>query len=508
MDEFEKNEMNENPAEEIREEPKAEGTAERNTNAPSGWTYSANTNQYVSWDGSSDANNSQWNPGQQQKTEQQPPRREYGTQYGYYGGPQKTNYYSTNGNYQWDFNRYESAENSAPKKKKSVGKGFKVFAGIIAAVLGICVVSLSSVVIYRWISGENRTNNPVVDAPHFNMEPETFPEEIMPPEIDLEDIPKENTVSTGGKLSATEVYKMTSPSVVGIVQYQYSYSFEPAGSGSGIILSDDGYIVTNAHVIDGAETVKVVLYNEEEYEAKVIGADSQTDIAVLKIDETNLVEAEFGDSSQVEIGETVYALGNPGGLSLQSSFTDGMISGLNRIITTDASAYSMTVLQTSAAINPGNSGGALINEYGQVIGIVSAKIISTDYEGIGFAIPTETAKPIIEEIIKNGYVSGRAKLGITGTTIDSVTARYYNVPEGVQIITIEQEGSLYGTEAKIGDIIIAFDGEDVTQMEDLQAMLAEHSPGDEVEITLYRYSATGMNNKTFTVTVKLVENKG
>ncbi|MBQ3530768.1 MAG: trypsin-like peptidase domain-containing protein [Oscillospiraceae bacterium] len=509
MDEFEKNEMNEKTAEEIKEEPKAEETAERNTNAPSGWTYSANTNQYVSWDGSSDANNAQWNPGQQQKTEQQPPRREYGTQYGYYGGPQQTNYYSTNGNYQWDFNKYESADSSShPKEKKSSGKGFKVFLGIIGAIFAVCVISLSSVGIYRWISGENRTNNPVVDAPHFNMEPETFPEEIAPPEIDLEDIPKENTVSTDGKLSATEVYKMTSPSVVGIVQYQYSYSFEPAGSGSGIILSDNGYIVTNAHVIDGAETVKVVLYNEEEYEAKIIGADTQTDIAVLKIDETNLVEAEFGDSSQVEIGETVYALGNPGGLSLQSSFTDGMISGLNRVITTDDSVYSMTVLQTSAAINPGNSGGALINEYGQVIGITSSKIISTDYEGIGFAIPTETAKPIIEEIIRNGYVSGRAKLGITGTTIDSVTAKYYDVPEGVQIITIENDSCLFGTDAKVGDIIIAFDGEDITKMEDLQSLLAERSPGDEVEITLYRYSATRMNDLTFTVTVKLAENKG
>ncbi|MBR2640284.1 MAG: trypsin-like peptidase domain-containing protein, partial [Oscillospiraceae bacterium] len=307
---------------------------------------------------------------------------------------------------------------------------------------------------------------------------------------------------------ATEVFKMTSPSVVGVVQYQYSYSFEPAGSGSGIIISDDGYIVTNAHVVSGAETVKVVLYNEEEYEAKIVGSDTQTDIAVLKIEANNLVEAELGDSSQVEIGETVYALGNPGGLSLQSSFTDGMISGLNRVITTDDSIYPMTVLQTSAAINPGNSGGALINEYGQVIGIVSAKIAATDYEGIGFAIPTETAKPIIEEIISNGYVSGRAKIGITGTTIDSVTARYYDVPEGVQIITIEPDGCLYGTEAKIGDIIIAFNGEDVTRMEDLQGILAECSPGDEVEITLYRYSATGMSDKTFTVTVKLVENKG
>ena len=185
-----------------------------------------------------------------------------------------------------------------------------------------------------------------------------------------------------------------------------------------------------------------------------------------------------------------------------------MVSGLNRVITTDDSIYSMTVLQTSAAINPGNSGGALINEYGQVVGITSAKIISTDYEGIGFAIPTETAKPIIEEIISNGYVSGRARLGITGTTIDSVTAKYYDVPEGVQIITIEPDGCLYGTEAKVGDIITAFDGEDVTRMEDLQGILAERSPGDVVEITLYRYSATGNNNITLSVTVTLGENKG
>ena len=168
----------------------------------------------------------------------------------------------------------------------------------------------------------------------------------------------------------------------------------------------------------------------------------------------------------------------------------------------------MTVLQTSAAINPGNSGGALINEYGQVIGITSAKIISTDYEGIGFAIPTQTAKPIIEEIITNGYVSGRAMLGITGTTIDSVTARYYDVPEGVQIITIEEYGCLYGTDAKVGDIIIGFNGEDITRMEDLQSALAKCSPGDTAELTLYRYSATGMNDMTFTVTVKLAENRG
>ena len=510
MDEFERNEMEQNPSEpmaepmeEIKEEAKQEEAAERNTNAPSGWTYSANTNQYVSWDGSSDVNEANWNPNQQRA--QQPPRREYGTQYGYYGGPQQTNYYSNNGGYQWDFNKYESAEtSSAQKTKKSSGKGVKVFLGIIGAILGICVISLSSIGVYRLISGENRVSNP---EPNIGIEEDNQAENILP-ELSLHDIPKEDTVSTGGKLSATEIYKLVSPSVVGIVQYQYSYSFEPTGSGSGIILSDDGYIVTNAHVIEGAETVKVVLYNEEEYEAVIIGSDEQTDIAVLKIEADNLVEAQFGDSTQVEIGETVYALGNPGGLSLQSSFTDGMISGLNRVITTDDSVHSLTVIQTSAAINPGNSGGALINEYGQVIGITSAKIISTDYEGIGFAIPTDSAKPIIEELISNGYVSGRAKIGITGTTIDSVTAKYYDVPEGVQIVSIEEDGSLYGTKAKVGDIIIEFNGYEITSMEDLQSCLAECVPGQSVTITLYRYSATGLNDLTLKENIVLKENTG
>lgn len=505
MDELERNEINENPAEEVKEEAQA---PERNTNAPSGWTYSANTNQYVSWDGNGDPNSAQWNPGQQQRAEQQPPRQEYGTRYGYYGGPQQTNYYSNNGgNYQWDFNKYESVEQNAAQKKKSSGKGFRVFLAIIGILLAICLVSLSSVGIYRFITEESGfiPKEPEGSIGFIGGEEN---EDFVAPDISLHDIPKEETVSTDGKLSATEVYKMASPSVVGVVQYQYSYSFEATGSGSGIVLSDDGYIVTNAHVIEGAEMVKVVLYNEEEYEATIVGADNQTDIAVLKIEAENLVEAEFGDSAQVEIGEVVYALGNPGGLSLQSSFTDGIVSGLNRVITTDDSIYSMTVLQTSAAINPGNSGGALINEYGQVIGITSSKIISTDYEGIGFAIPTELAKPIIEEIITNGYVSGRARLGITGTTIDSVTARYYDVPEGVQIITIEEDGCLYGTDAKVGDIIIGYNDEEVTSMEDLQGYLSESSPGDEVELTIYRYSATRMNDLTFTVTVTLAENKG
>ena len=295
---------------------------------------------------------------------------------------------------------------------------------------------------------------------------------------------------------------------MGVVVYQYSQSFEPIGEGSGIIISADGYILTNAHVVKGAEAIRVVLYNEQEYDARLIGSDEQTDIAVLKIDETNLTAAELGDSAEIEVGETVYAIGNPGGIALQSCFTNGIVSGLNRVITTQDSSYAMNVIQTNAAINPGNSGGALVNEYGQVIGITSSKLADVDYEGIGFAIPTATAIPIVQEVIEHGYVSGRAMLGITGKSIDSVEARYYNVPLGVQIVTINENGAFAGTEASTGDIITRFGSTEITSMEDLQACLAESTPGDTVEVTLYRYSATKNNDRTFTVTVTLIENKG
>ncbi len=514
MDEFKKNEMNG----EGSQPEETQGSSEaRNTSAPSGWTYSANTNQYTSYDGKGDPGSA----GSSQQDQQSQQHHEYGTQYGYYSNQGPTpNYYSNNGSgnynrnssnggYQWDFNRYEGAgNNGGNKNKKSAGKGFKVFLTLIAVVLGCCVLALASFGIYNIVAddenqsnGSSSTQSQISDSSETNQNNLQFSLEAKP-ETD------ETTVSVDGKLSATDIYRTVSPSIVGVVQYQYASSFEPSGSGSGIIISEDGYILTNAHVIKGASAVKVVLYNEEEYEATIVGSDEQTDIAVLKINAQNLTKATFGDSSQVEVGEKVYAIGNPGGLSLQSSFTDGIISGLDRLVTTTDSSYAMNVLQTNAAINPGNSGGALVNEYGQVIGITSSKLADVDYEGIGFAIPIHTAVPIIEELIDHGYVSGRAMLGITGMTVDSVTSRYYNVPMGVQIVSIDPEGSLAGTNAQVGDIIIGFDGEEVSSMDDLQSLLAESSPGDVVEVELYRYSVTGNSNVSFTISITLAENRG
>lgn len=473
---------------------------ERNTEAPSGWSYSANTNQYKTYEGSSAQNGS---------AQQGYSAPNYSSGQTNYYSNSGANPYGNNNGYQWDFNRYESASAPKPPKKKSSGKGFKVFLGIIAAVLGCCVIALAAFGIMSFVDGFHKTPADSNHGSYSQSQQESQSKNETPP-LSLQGKPDsgEAVVSTDGKLSATEIYKQVSPSVVGVVVYQYSQSFEPIGEGSGIIISADGYILTNAHVVKGAEAIRVVLYNEQEYDARLIGSDEQTDIAVLKIDETNLTAAELGDSAEIEVGETVYAIGNPGGIALQSSFTNGIVSGLNRVITTQDSSYAMNVIQTNAAINPGNSGGALVNEYGQVIGITSSKLADVDYEGIGFAIPTATAIPIVQEVIKHGYVSGRAMLGITGKSIDSVEARYYNVPLGVQIVSINENGAFAGTEAATGDIITRFGSTEITSMEDLQACLAESTPGDTVEVTLYRYSATKNNDRTFTVTVTLIENKG
>lgn len=473
---------------------------ERNTEAPSGWSYSANTNQYKTYEGSSAQNGS---------AQQGYSAPNYSSGQTNYYSNSGANPYGNNNGYQWDFNRYESASAPKPPKKKSSGKGFKVFLGIIAAVLGCCIIALAAFGIMSFVDGFHKTPAGSNHGSYSQSQQESQSKNETPP-LSLQGKPDsgEAVVSTDGKLSATEIYKQVSPSVVGVVVYQYSQSFEPIGEGSGIIISADGYILTNAHVVKGAEAIRVVLYNEQEYDARLIGSDEQTDIAVLKIDETNLTAAELGDSAEIEVGETVYAIGNPGGIALQSSFTNGIVSGLNRVITTQDSSYAMNVIQTNAAINPGNSGGALVNEYGQVIGITSSKLADVDYEGIGFAIPTATAIPIVQEVIEHGYVSGRAMLGITGKSIDSVEARYYNVPLGVQIVTINENGAFAGTEAATGDIITRFGSTEITSMEDLQACLAESTPGDTVEVTLYRYSATKNNDRTFTVTVTLIENKG
>lgn len=279
-----------------------------------------------------------------------------------------------------------------------------------------------------------------------------------------------------------------------------------SGSATGIIWTADGYIITNCHCVvdeDSGEKyprVDVTLYDGTVYEsATVVGYDQTSDLAVIKVEATGLSAAAFGDSTKLEMGDRVIAIGNPGGLGFTSSV--GTISGLERDVYDDA-GYSIKCLQTDAVINPGNSGGPLINVYGQVIGINSAKIVAEGYEGLGFSIPINEAKAILDDLVKYHYVTGRVSLGITGYSVTTVGL------EGFQIATIEKGSALEGTDAKVGDIISYVDDTRVTGYSELRAALAKHKVGDSVTLTMMRYDNRTHNVNNITVTCTLGENRG
>lgn len=269
--------------------------------------------------------------------------------------------------------------------------------------------------------------------------------------------------------------------------------------GSGIILSGDGYIVTNNHVVDGATTVKVTLNTGTEYDAKLIGKDEQTDLAVIKIEPTEqLTVATMGDSNSLEVGERVVAIGNPMGLEFFGSVTEGIVSAVNRSI--DVDNRTMNLIQTDAAINSGNSGGALINTKGEVIGINSVKVAYSGVEGMGFAIPSSEAKPIIADLLEHGYVKGRPVIGISTRDVTSYMAQAYSWPQGVQVMEISSENAK-AAGFQQGDIITEVNGQKITTGEELNKIKSEHNPGDTLKMQVYKYS-TGL---TQTIEVVLSE---
>lgn len=277
----------------------------------------------------------------------------------------------------------------------------------------------------------------------------------------------------------------------------------PTSEGSGIIATSDGYIVTNAHVVSDASTLKVILSSGKTYEAKLIGSDSVTDLALIKIDAAGLAAATFGSSDDLKVADTVMAVGNPGGEEFSSTVTVGYISALNREITNSETGYTMKAIQTDAAINPGNSGGALVNMKGQVVGINSSKIVATGYEGLGFAIPINTAQPIISELKAYGYVKDRAALGITGQYLDSMTARFYSMPTGMYVASVS---SSYVSAAGIqkGDIITKIDGKTVSSQSTITSVVTGKKPGDTVTLSVSR----PLSGQTFTAAVKLTQATG
>lgn len=302
------------------------------------------------------------------------------------------------------------------------------------------------------------------------------------------------------------------PSMVSIsVEYDVNYmgmKKPVAGSGSGVILSEDGYILTNNHVISSADSssfyqvsdaksIKVKIYGDDtEYSAEIIGTDSQTDLAVLKIDKTGLTPAELGDSSSVQIGEFVLAIGNP--YNLDYSVTAGIISALNREMTLENTTYN--VIQADCAINSGNSGGALVNSKGEVIGITTLKLAGDGIEGVSFAIPVNETVPIYKELIEKGKIS-RPFVGISGIDLDEATAIRNGLTKGIYVDSVVSGSGAEDAGIMAGDVIVSFDGKDVSTMDELNAIKNTKNIGDKIEIKLYRKSEL----KTFTITLKEAE---
>ncbi len=309
----------------------------------------------------------------------------------------------------------------------------------------------------------------------------------------------ENLPPEGG-VSLQEIYTRNIPSVVSIS----SSGYNGASTGTGVILSSDGYIVTNAHVVDGGSSITVELTDERHFSAEIVGSDEISDLAVLYIEATDLIPAQFGDSAQLRVGDTVVAIGDPLGVEFRGTYTDGIVSAINRDV--DVDGRTMTLIQTNAALNSGNSGGPLINCYGQVIGINTMKIGAfTDdagVEGLGFAIPSATVKEIVDQLMAQGYVSGRPTLGLEGESLSSFYQHYYRMPAGLYITSVDRSSDAYRKGVENGDILLSVGDHRVTNMEELKAAIYNCEVGQTLQTIIYRAG------QQYMVELTLTEDKG
>lgn len=442
------------------------------------------------------------------------------TPYGYSDGGAQHDYSGHQSQVMWQGDYYHSYQNpyaqaaqkpQKPKKeKKPMSKGQKRALKVVAGVMACLMVSVGSIGGFVAL-----INNGYISV--NNSGSTTEPAFTINKLVDNNQ--PASTVS--GELTPQEVAKKVIPSVVCIQNYQRSNNnsmfffgggaqngdagdeVSPTSEGSGIIATSDGYIITNAHVVEGASSLKVILSDGTSYEAQLVGSDSITDLAVIKIDATGLQAAEFGSSGDLEVGDSVMAIGNPGGLELSSSVTQGIVSALNRQITNSETGYTMDCIQTDTAINPGNSGGALVNMYGQVVGINSSKIVAEGFEGLGFAIPIDDAQSVISNLKEYGYVKDRAVLGITGQYLDSMSARFYGLTPGMYVASISNE-SVSNAGITQGCIITKIDDTDITSSSTITSYVSKLKPGDKVTLTV----VNDLTGRTFTADVTLVQASG
>ena len=419
-------------------------------------------------------------------------------------------YYDNDYEYDWD-DQYYGTGNTEPPKQRNGAMALM----LILVIFLFGIITMLGILNIRLFQELKLKKKEAELSISFVTEP-TVPTETMEIDLPQEASVEENTsyssmqlqqspqsqenIPMEGGLSLQEIYLQNIPSVVSISCSGYSSS----STGTGVILTKDGYIVTNAHVVDGAGAIDVLLTDDRVFTAELIASDEVSDLAVLQVQAEDLIPARFGDSAQLRIGDTVAAIGDPLGIKYRGTYTDGIVSAINRDV--DMDGRTMTLIQTNAALNSGNSGGPLINCYGQVIGINTMKIgaftDSAGVEGIGFAIPSATVKDIVDQLITQGYVSGRPTLGIEGEALSSFYQHYYRLPAGLYITQVDPNSDAYAKGIEDGDMLLSVDNHRISTMEQLRSTLFDREVGDTVEVIIYRAG------QQYRVELTLGEHKG
>ncbi|MBQ9945319.1 MAG: trypsin-like peptidase domain-containing protein [Clostridia bacterium] len=399
--------------------------------------------------------------------------------------------------------RYAYSDNgNGGNKKKNSSKIFAVVVSVLCVCLAIALIAV--------VAGDKKTPDNTEETTDVSVSENV--EEFV-----TNASPVTGNVNMGGELTPKNIYNKVLPSSVGILVYDKSKALSSEGSGVLFQESADGkytYIITCAHVIsDSSGYIRVQTHDSKEYDAEVVGFDARTDIGVIRIEKTGFTLAEIGDSSKISVGDPIYAIGNPGGVEFANSFTDGIVSALDRPVNSSETGYTTECIQHTAAINPGNSGGALVNSFGQIIGINSMKIVADEYEGMGFAVPSSVFTEIVNEIMLHGYVSNRPKLGITyvAATEYSTYGMFVAIkglPGGsIVIYEISSDSSLIGSEAKAGDMIVAVNGVGLDDPSYLSEVIEQSDVGDKLTLSLVRIHEDYSFDE-FDVTVTLVEDRG
>ena len=411
-------------------------------------------------------------------------------------------YYTRDGAAPASYNPSYGYRSAATQTQKSStrGKRREIRVGAVIAICLVCVILAGALGVggaYMLLRNRLTDEDTAAVVVEEEMAVEAEPEAVVTPVP----VVTMSSAADADAYTAEEIYALACRQVVGIsteISYNvFGQMTSTSVSGSGIIIAEDGYILTNYHVIEDAYEygyeVTVLSYDGTEYTAEILGVEPDNDLAVLKIEAGGLDAAVLADSDEMAVGQIVYTVGNPLG-ELTYTMTCGIVSALDRSITTDENV-TVNMFQIDAAVNSGNSGGPVYNAYGQVIGIITAKYASTGVEGIGFAIPSSDAWYIANELLQNGYVSGKAYMGVSVTTVSSSVAQYYGMVEGAFINSVETGSAAEASGLEVGDIITAVDGTEVRSASNLTNLVKSYKAGQSAEMSVFR------DGETITLTI-------